>query len=186
MYNKSFPKCKINGSLNPINYNYFFSGKIPEKCSTCKFFYHGGCLRNFNETEEYLHLDYGPCPISGDTEPKLIDNQYISSKVYIPKKCLDCPDLSYSYLKNLYCNNESDTWGFFNRNFDWGRWKPNLTEKEIELNKILKEYNLSDDFLLLLTKKKISCAITQFKILHQNYKTIEIKKILDKINKLIK
>jgi hypothetical protein len=71
-----------------------------------------------------MHLDHGPCEVAGPTDPVILDNEFIRSKVDVPRKCSQCVYLSYFVILGFYCMRDADKWGDFHRSLDWGDWKP--------------------------------------------------------------
>lgn len=127
MYHKYFPPCPVDGPIEPpVPFAHMFSiGAVPQKCSTCDCLFEGECTRYIR----YLHLDHGPCGIDGPTDPVIFENEFITPKVEVPRKCaecvhLSCVHLSVPSLSRLCCTKDSDKWGDFHRGLDWGSWRP--------------------------------------------------------------
>ncbi|HAS46130.1 MAG TPA: hypothetical protein DCS93_36955 [Microscillaceae bacterium] len=133
MYRNYFPPCLVDGPIEPpVPYVHMgSSGAVPHKCSTCQYLFEGSCTRAGEELDRYLHLDHGSCKVSGPTNPVLYQDQFIKSKVEVPKKCTDCVLLKLDHIYGFYCSQDEDKWGDFKRGLDWGNWKPD--EPYIEL-----------------------------------------------------
>ena len=124
MYNNAFPKCEVQGSFVPIEFDHgALEGAIPEKCASCKESFEGSCLRAITLMDDYLSLDHGPCEIAGDTTPTKIDSNN-NAPIYVPKKCSQCDFLKQSDIDGYYCSSEREKWGDFHRSLDWGNWEP--------------------------------------------------------------
>jgi hypothetical protein len=74
--------------------------------------------------KRYMHLDYGPCGISGPTDPVIYEDQFIRAKVEIPRKCARCPFLFHHNIYGLTCRKDAEKWGGCHRGLDWNAWKP--------------------------------------------------------------
>lgn len=88
MIEHCFPKCKVKGSYEPVHFRHMGSkGAIPKKCNDCKYNLEAGCTRSIEKVKKYLQLDYGPCPIDGETKP--VESEFIISDrlAQIPSKC---------------------------------------------------------------------------------------------------
>lgn len=125
MFRQAFPRCEVPGPVDPVPYSHFCSnGCIPRKCSTCKSQFEGGCGRGVEQTAGWLALDHGPCAVPGPSDPVLIENRYISSKVSVPRKCSHCRHLDYDGIRGFVCGWQQEMWGDFPRTLDWGDWTP--------------------------------------------------------------
>lgn len=121
MYRKSFPKCEIEGEMTPSPFGHgFMEGCVPKKCTTCKHLFEGECLRDIEFTDSYLRLDYSGCPVVGETNP-IAFNTDGEAQTFIPSKCTRC---SYLNTKQFTCKFEKELWGDFERDLDWGNWRP--------------------------------------------------------------
>ena len=167
MYRKHFPRCEVPGSVEPVPYSHFLSGAIPQKCDACPSSFEGGCTRAINEVGMYLHLDHGPCPKLGSTEPVLVDTQYYTSKVYVPNKCVHCRHLYLDSIAGFVCHFEKERWGHFPRNLDWGTWNPSHPIAGLDSGK-----SVSVDVLLAIQASNEVEAIKAYKMVH---KTATIK-----------
>lgn len=126
MHRFYFPACPVEGPIDPpVPYSHFGSrGCIPNKCSTCDCFFEGGCTRFMAELKRYMHLDYGPCGIQGPTDPVHYEDNFITSKVEIPRKCRKCIFLFYDSIRGFECSKDKEKWGDCHRGLDWGTWHP--------------------------------------------------------------
>ncbi len=126
MHHQYFPPCPVKGPIEPpVPFCHLgLNGAVPNKCSTCKHLFEGSCRRYIEQAQKYLHLDYGPCGIHGPTDPVLYEDQFIRSKVEIPRKCLRCRFLFHHSIYGFTCNKDSEKWGAFHRGLDWGHWSP--------------------------------------------------------------
>ncbi len=177
MYRRSFPKCMIKGSFEPVPFSHMGSmGCVPKKCSLCKYLFEGECTRALKQVAGYLALDHGPCKIEGDTIPELIDSAYVTSKVYVPSKCKYCLFLSFDFIRGFYCNFEREKWGDFPRAVDWGNWSPELPNVGLESRKIV-----SIDLIKAVKEGKEAEAI---KIFQEINKGTSIKEARDAFREL--
>ena len=125
MYRRSFPKCTITGSVDPVPFNHLgLQGAVPRKCAECKLMFEAECRRAADQVKGYLALDHGPCPVKGETKPICYENQFVKSKVFIPSKCRTCRHLEFSIYRGFICKYEIEKWGKFPRTLDWGVWAP--------------------------------------------------------------
>ena len=190
-----FPKCKIKGSYDPVPYGHLgvLTGCIPKKCSKCKFFFEGSCVRTSKQADDTpveLELDYGPCKVDGDTSPGLIFYElHVLAKlqvptiselhvpkmvgVCVPKKCISCIFLSFHHCLPC-CNFEREKWGDFPRALDWGNWSPDIPNVDLESGKIV-----SIDLIDAVRKGKKVKAI---KIFRKINKGTSIKEARDAFN----
>lgn len=130
MYLRSFPRCTISGSVDPVPFKHMGQeGAVPKKCSECQCLFEGECLRAADQGKGFLALDHGPCPVKGETTPVLFDNRYFQSKVAAPAKCGSCSFLSISVHEGFTCTFEQEKWGAFPRELDWGDWSPELPDE---------------------------------------------------------
>lgn len=86
--------------------------------------FEGGCIRHMDELKRYMHLDYGPCGIPGPTEPVIYEDNFIRSKVEIPRKCDRCRFLFNHSIHGFTCKKDAEKWGSCYRGLDWGAWNP--------------------------------------------------------------
>ena len=127
MYRKVFPRCEVEGSLEPVAFSHFGStDHIPRKCAECENMFEGECVRAMDQVEDYLSLDYGPCRKSGLCNPVLFEDQFIKSKVFVPEKCRDCFNLKYHAVFGFRCHEDDQIWGRYGKTLDWGHWSPDL------------------------------------------------------------
>jgi len=112
------------------------SGAVPNKCGQCPNLFEGGCTRYMAEVGHYLHLDYGYCGIPGPTDPVIYEDQFIVSKVEIPRKCSHCNFLRFDQVRGFICRKDADKWGDFERGLDWGSWEPDSIYLELPLPKV--------------------------------------------------
>lgn len=133
MYKFYFPKCPVEGSIDPpVEFGHMcLEGHIPNKCSTCEHLFEGECLRYIDLLGRYLHLDYGPCGVVGETDPVEIETPSSQSKLRVPKKCAQCQHLIHDSIYGFTCQHEAEKWGHFHRGFDWGDWKPDEVSTEL-------------------------------------------------------
>jgi hypothetical protein len=138
MHNKYFPVCTVNGDIEPtVPYKHMgIGGNIPNKCSKCSRLFEGECLRGIDSVGRYLNLDYGPCHINGPTDPVVYDNEFLSSKVTVPRKCTKCVFLNYKPIYGFICESDKDKWGGWHRGLDWGNWKPDSIYIELPYPKV--------------------------------------------------
>ena len=133
MYRRSFPKCTIEGSLEPASFGHMvLSGSVPKKCTDCKSLFEGSCVRALEIVEDYLQLDYGSCPVQGETSPvEKIAGEY-NCIYFVPIKCNKCEFLTYDDIRGFICGYQKDIWKDFPRTLDWGAWSPKFTPMSIE------------------------------------------------------
>jgi hypothetical protein len=106
-------------------------GAVPQKCAQCDCLFEGECIRYVDSVGHYLHLDHGPCGIDGPTDPVIYENQFVSSKVEIPRKCSRCVFLAVDAIRGFHCTKDADKWGDFPRGLDWGTWEPDCVYLEL-------------------------------------------------------
>ena len=125
------------------------NGAIPKKCSSCKHLFEGECTRNIDDVGAYLHLDHGPCGVEGPTDPVVFENEFIQSKVEVPRKCSKCPFLAVAPIYGFHCTKDADKWGDFHRSLDWGAWRPDRIYIQLQRPKVttkaLSEYAFTQD-----------------------------------------
>lgn len=114
----------------------WIKGGVPNKCSTCNHLFEGGCSRNMELTQRYLHLDHGPCGIPGPTDPVFYEDNFIQSKVEVPRKCHRCVYLFHDSIEGFTCKKDADKRGDFHRGLDWGHWSPRRLYVELPHPKI--------------------------------------------------
>jgi hypothetical protein len=122
-----------------------FGGAVPRKCSQCPKLFEGECTRNYEDYPEqvlqwggrvvvlgtYRHLDHGPCPFPGETDPVPFEipvqpapSSRPAKTVQVPRKCSGCPYLKGLPIHDAVCTYEPEVWGLFHRGLDWGGWLP--------------------------------------------------------------
>ena len=138
MHKNYFPVCPVDGPIEPpVPYSHLASrGAVPNKCAQCPNLFEGGCTRYIEEVGHYLHLDYGYCGIPGPTDPVIYRDQFIVSKVEIPRKCSTCIYLDFDRVRGFCCRKDSKKWGDLERGLDWGAWQPDSIYLELPLPKI--------------------------------------------------
>jgi|GEM_PF-1103714 len=126
MHHLYFPSCPIEGPVEPpVPYSHFATrGAIPNKCAACEYCFEGGCTRYMSELQRYMHLDFGPCGVSGPTDPVYYEDNFVRSKVEVPRKCIRCQYLFHDSLFGFTCRKDSEKWGNCYRGLDWGNWRP--------------------------------------------------------------
>lgn len=124
MHHTAFPICTVSGGYKPVAYNHFGAGAVPAKCRKCDALFEGGCTRAMDLVQRYLALDHGPCGVKGPTDPVRYENEWMRSKVEVPRKCASCPHLEVNRSRGLHCDKDRDVWGNFPRGLDWGAWRP--------------------------------------------------------------
>lgn len=126
-------------------------GAVPKKCSECQYLFEGECIRYFEEVGHYLHLDHRPCGIDGPTDPVVYEDQFVQSKVEIPRKCAKCVYLGVDRIYGFHCCKDADKWGDFHRGLDWGSWEPDCIYLQLPLPKVttkeLSLYARQDDVI---------------------------------------
>jgi hypothetical protein len=193
MYRKLFPKCEIEGSLEPVKYEHFASqGAVPKKCISCSNLFEGECLRAVDLIEDYLTLDYGVCKIEGETYPVVIETKN-ENPICVPKKCLDCQFLLKSRTRGYTCTSEKEKWGDFSRHLDWGDWKPDYPLVGLRRDEVIGSKNsylggmiITKDLVSLLLDGKTTKAIKLYRTLN-NIETIKeaseaMKTLSNKLN----
>ncbi|QDT24460.1 hypothetical protein [Gimesia chilikensis] len=162
MYRKVFPRCEVEGSLEPVAFSHFGStDHIPRKCTECENMFEGECVRAMDQVEDYLSLDYGPCRKSGLCNPVLFEDQYIKSKVYVPEKCRDCFNLKYHAVFGFRCHEDDQIWGRYGKTLDWGHWSPDLPNIGLESRK-----EVSMELLQAVKDEQEVAAIRIYQELH--------------------
>jgi hypothetical protein len=126
MHKLYFPACPVEGPIDPpVPFGHMATrGAIPNKCGSCGLQFEGGCVRFMDKLQRYMHLDYGPCGISGPTDPVIYEDTFIRSKVEIPRKCSRCHFLFYDNIFGFTCKKDAEKWGDCYRGLDWGAWRP--------------------------------------------------------------
>ncbi len=163
MYRKSFPKCKIEGDFEPVEFEHLmFQGAVPKKCSLCSNLFEGECLRGIELMEDYLTLDHGACKIEGLTHPVEIEIKN-GSPIYVPKKCLECQFLLKSNSRGYICISDKNVWGDFPRSLDWGDWKPDYPIAGLRIDKAM---IVTKELIALLIDKKTVKAIKLYRALN--------------------
>jgi hypothetical protein len=115
------------------------------------------------QTQRYLSLDHGPCPVKGPTNPALVDSLYYISKVYVPLKCLKCKHLLLDSIRGFVCNFERDRWGSFPRTLDWGLWSPEYPNLGLESGR-----SVSIDVIKAVQACQEAEAIKAFRSVHKD------------------
>ncbi len=138
MYQKYFPTCPVAGAIDPpIPFSHMFlRGAIPHKCGVCENLFEGECKRSLSDVGGYLYLDHGYCGINGPTDPITYQDQYIFSKVEIPRKCSTCQFLTFDRIGGFQCLKDANKWGDFHRGLDWGTWELDSVYLQLPLPKI--------------------------------------------------
>lgn len=138
MHRRYFPSCPIDGPIEPpVPFGHMASrGAVPKKCAECQHLFEGECTRNIQEVGHYLHLDHGPCGIDGPTDPVVYEDQFIQSKVEIPRKCSNCNYLGFHQVFGFLCRKDAGKWGDFHRGLDWGTWVPDSIDLQLALPKV--------------------------------------------------
>jgi hypothetical protein len=160
MYTQYFPPCPVDGPIEPpVPFGHMISkGAVPKKCSECKYLFEGECIRYMREVGRYLHLDHGFCGIQGPTDPVFYQDQYIESKVEIPRKCSTCSYLEYDRIRGFTCRKDAAKWGDFPRGLDWGDWEPDIMYLELPLPKIttkaLSRHAKNDDLVAFIKEHR--------------------------------
>ena len=117
---RSFPRCTVKGARDPVPYAHLvLRGCIPRKCAACDSLFEGSCVRT---DFVYMDLDHGPCPFDGPTPP--VDVETPRGPDRIPAKCRDCAHREDDSIRGTTCRFGKDSWGDFERSFDWGDWNP--------------------------------------------------------------
>ncbi|QQP94411.1 hypothetical protein [Lysobacter enzymogenes] len=124
MWWKAFPRCTVQGPVEPVPYAHFATqGAVPQKCLRCGFMLEGECTRAIDQVAGYLALDHGPCPVPGSGAPVRILATATQAGGYVPGKCLGCEHLDAT---KAVCNYQRSRWGDWSRTFDWGDWEPDV------------------------------------------------------------
>jgi hypothetical protein len=159
MHTKYFPACTVKGPIEPaVPFGHMFSrGAVPNKCSSCQHLFEGECTRASEYIgKRYLHLDHGPCGIDGPTDPVYYENEFVTAKVSVPRKCVRCRFLKHDFLKQdtiggFHCDKDAQIWGDFHRSLDWGAWVPERIYFQLPFPKIttraLSEFAYQDDLI---------------------------------------
>jgi hypothetical protein len=88
------------------------------------------------EVQRYMHLDHGPCGIPGPTDPVVYEDEFITSKVEVPRKCVKCPFLFTDLIRGFTCRKDTEKWGDCYRGLDWGSWSPDTIYLQLSLPKV--------------------------------------------------
>ena len=105
-------ECPFDGPQDPVatgNLTLRFS--IPRKCSTCAFYFEGGCKK---VTNRLVRLDFGFCGIEGSKE--LV--KHGATGKLIPQKCNECRYLIKHNFLGLCCGKDREIWGDLPRGLD--------------------------------------------------------------------
>ena len=188
MYRKSFPKCEVAGSREPVKYGHMASfGALPKKCTTCSNLFEGECTRGLDETGSLLRLDYEACDKPGPTTPveiEVIDEH----SIYVPHKCQNCEYLIKTEIRGYACSYEQEQWQDFPRDLDWGDWQPDYPL--VGLRRYRKgKYSMEDlgpaivnkELTLLLMNNETAKAVKLYRRLN---KIETLKEALDDVNTL--
>jgi hypothetical protein len=101
--------------------------------------------------ERWMHLNHGPCGVHGPTDPAYFEDDFVTAKVSVPRKCLRCRFLKHDSIYGFHCTKDADIWGDFHRSLDWGAWSPNRIYFELPFPKIttraLSEFAYQDDLI---------------------------------------
>lgn len=126
MHRRYFPSCPVDGPIEPpVPFGHMgLHGAVPKKCSECQHLFEGDCTRYIKDIGHYLHLDYGACGVAGPMDPVIYEDNYLTSKAEIPRKCSKCAFLSVNRIHGFHCLKDKDKWGDFYRGLDWGAWEP--------------------------------------------------------------
>lgn len=138
MHKYYFPVCPVDGPIEPpVPFNHMgVSGAVPNKCGQCPKLFEGSCTRYMEEVGHYLHLDYGYCGIPGPTDPVIYRDEFVVSKVEIPRKCSTCAYLVLNRIRGFHCSKDSEKWGYLDRGLDWGTWEPDSIYLQLPFPKI--------------------------------------------------
>ncbi len=138
MHRFYFPPCPVDGPIDPpVPFSHMGTvGAIPNKCSGCVHSFEGSCTRFMEEVQRYMHLDFGPCGISGPTDPVIYEDQFVISKVEIPRKCAKCRFLFSHPIFGFTCRKDEEKWGQCYRGLDWGAWSPDTIYLELPQPKV--------------------------------------------------
>lgn len=138
MHHRYFPRCPVDGPIDPpIPFGHMLSsGAVPNKCGTCQHLFEGECTRYIEELGHFLHLDHGPCGVTGPTDPVLYEDKFIKAKAEIPRKCANCRFLGFDSIRGFYCGEDADKWGDLHRGLDWGAWEPDCIYLQLPLPKL--------------------------------------------------
>lgn len=162
MYRKVFPRCEVEGSLEPVAFSHGgLDKRIPRKCDECDNLFEGECVRAIDQVENYLSLDYGPCRKPGLCNPVLVEDRFIKCKVYVPEKCSDCDFLRYHQISGFRCHEDDQIWGRYGKTLDWGHWSPNLPNIGLESRK-----EVSMELLQAVKDEQEVAAIRIYRELH--------------------
>ena len=133
MHRFYFPACPVEGPTEPpVSFGHGgIHGSIPKKCGDCEHSFEGSCTRFFDEVQRYMHLDYGPCGIDGPTDPVVYEDEFITAKVEVPRKCAGCRFLVHDSIAGFTCHKDRDKWGDFRRGLDWEAWSPDQVYVEL-------------------------------------------------------
>ena len=127
------------------------AGAVPNKCGSCPHLFEGGCTRYFDSVNRYLHLDHGPCKVNGPTDPVMYQDEFIKSKVEVPRKCIRCHFLKFDRIYGFICTQDGEKWGRYYRALDWGTWEPESIYLQLPLPKVttkaLSGYVIQNDIL---------------------------------------
>ncbi len=172
MHKNYFPTCKVEGDIEPpVPFNHLGIGSaVPNKCGSCSHLFEGGCTRFADLVNRYLHLDHGPCGVNGPTDPVFFEDEYLQSKVEIPRKCSKCIFLKTAINRGFFCGKDEDKWGDYHRGLDWGAWEPDSIYLQLPLPKVttkalsvyVKNENLIE-FIKEYRKRNPGLSITEAK-----------------------
>ena len=183
MYQRAFPKCPVQGSLEPVPCQRGnFTGSIPQKCSACQYFHGGLCARGVQLTDEMLHLDHGPCSRPGNTDPETINlpNVWPYEQIQVPWKCALCPKMMADGAGGVICTDDLETWGAFPREVDWGKFQPDHPVVGV------KGYKIDRDTVLLEARGDRNRAVRAFKAANPKVSMKEAQQVMATVrNKLM-
>ncbi|WP_339940523.1 hypothetical protein [Undibacterium luofuense] len=183
MHKYYFPVCTVEGDIEPsVSFIHMgLTGAVPNKCSSCKNLFEGGCTRYSELTNRYLHLDYGPCIINGPTDPVFYEDKFLKAKVEVPRKCSMCSHLKIGPRYGFYCSLDQEKWGAFNRGLDWGTWEPESVYLQLPLPKVTTKA-LSD----FVRKNEIIKFISEYRRVNPGLSISEAKNDFSRLQNMLK
>lgn len=176
MYRQAFPRCTVIGSVKPVPYFHFIETTIPEKCSRCENLFEGCCVRAIDQVQNYLPLDYGPCPVKGSAHPVQIEASPSTSKFFVPAKCTTCQYFQYDETHGIICKFYSKI-GASLGSLDWTGWEPDYPNIGLSNQRVV-----SPEMMLAVATEKEVSAI---KIFRQEYPGVSIREARDAYAELL-
>jgi hypothetical protein len=167
MHKQYFPACPVDGPIDPpFPFGHMVtSGAVPNKCGHCDKLFEGECIRFVEDVGHYLHLDYGPCGINGPTDPVTYEDEFVTAKVEVPRKCVSCVFLDFGQIRGFDCRKDADKWGGYHRGLDWGTWAPDciyiqLPPPKVTTKALVRCANQKDEIAFIKEHRRVNPGLS--------------------------